>query len=52
MNYSLTLSRTARGFDCGTALTFVSPTEEERLVELEERLQEQQPPGMLKCVCL
>ena len=49
---TLSLSRTARGFDCGTALTFVSPTEEERLTELEERLQQQQCPGILKSVCV
>ena len=30
--------RTARGFDCGAALTFVCPREEDQLAELEERL--------------
>lgn len=29
---------TARGFECGAALTFVCPTDEDRLTEVEERL--------------
>ena len=29
---------TARGFECGTALTFVCPADEQRLREVEERL--------------
>ena len=33
--------RTARGFDYGTALTFVSPEEEEQLEQLEDVLRKQ-----------
>ena len=29
---------TARGFECGAALTFVCPTDEDRLAQVEERL--------------
>ena len=29
---------TARGFDCGTALTFVCPADEKKLSRVEERL--------------
>ena len=32
------LHSTARGFECGTALTFVCLTDEGRLKEVEERL--------------
>lgn len=31
-------SRTARGFECGAALTLVCPSEEDRLRQVEERL--------------
>ena len=34
----LSWPRTARGFECGTALTFVCPADEDRLSQVEERL--------------
>ena len=47
------LSRTARGFECGTALTFVCPTEEVLLHEVEERLSSEQGVPVSVCdVCL
>ena len=44
---------TARGFECGTALTFVCPTDKGRLREVEERLRgdsgKKLPQGRSKC---